>query len=107
MQTITERLLTLYARLCLFGLRDQAGDDQTAARGWLFRTRRGTFFIIPEARGWRAHFDGIDLGRFRCPSRAAYAIANGETIGPYIGGLALLNIPQSLKGWEMLSETSG
>jgi len=92
------------ARIFVAHLAMPPGEVADAACGsprcWLFRTPRGTFSITAEGRRWQARIDDVELGAYACPHRAAYAIANGETMGPYMGGLAKLKIPERLDGWQ-------
>lgn len=70
---------------------------------WEFKTRRGTFRVVPERSGrFQAMFEGEGLGSYPNPQSAAEELASGATFWPSFGDPSGLGIPEDLSQWSFI-----
>ena len=72
---------------------------------YVCRTRVGPFYIAKEAEGrYHVMFDGVSLGGYPSPERAADDVGGGHTFSVRGGhDTSTLGIPRDLSSWDRAS----
>lgn len=71
---------------------------------WSYKTRAGTFYIIPIKKRFHALYEDEDLGSYITPEQAADDLAGGHTFWPSSGiDPGEMEISDDLGDWEFNS----